>query len=141
MVSASRVEFLDRSMPSPVVILLHTLPDGSSHYDWLTSLPGRDEVGLVAFRLDVSPLEPGWSRLMAVRMPDHRRLYLKYEGAVSGGRGDVRRVAAGECLAWEEREGEIVAELAFEGVRVEIRARRIDRERWELIKVTPEVGG
>ncbi|MEM8873908.1 MAG: hypothetical protein AAGD32_06570 [Planctomycetota bacterium] len=28
---------------------------------------------------------------------DHRRKYLDYEGPISGGRGEVRRVAAGTC--------------------------------------------
>ena len=31
------------------------------------------------------------------RLPDHRRLYLDYEGPVSNDRGHVRRVATGTC--------------------------------------------
>jgi hypothetical protein len=38
----------------------------------------------------------------AERIGDHRRLYLDYEGPISGGRGSVRRVAEGQA--------EIVAE-------------------------------
>lgn len=43
---------------------------------------------------------PAWPSLtveMECRMlPDHRLAYLEYEGEVSGGRGNVRRVEAGE---------------------------------------------
>jgi DNA polymerase Ligase (LigD) len=41
--------------------------------------------------------------LPARALPDHRRIYLEYEGEVSGDRGNVRRVAAGAYSAsiWE----------------------------------------
>jgi hypothetical protein len=41
--------------------------------------------------------------LPARALPDHRRIYLEYEGEVSGNRGTVRRVAAGVYSAsvWE----------------------------------------
>ncbi|GAB5404991.1 MAG: hypothetical protein Aurels2KO_32220 [Aureliella sp.] len=35
------------------------------------------------------------SELLAVRLPDHRKKYLDYEGPVSGNRGSVRAVARG----------------------------------------------
>jgi hypothetical protein len=40
--------------------------------------------------------------LSARALPDHRRLYLDYEGEISGGRGQVRRVDAGtyRSLLW-----------------------------------------
>ncbi len=76
------------------VVLLHTLPDGSSHFDWMLEQPGRGD--LVTFRCTRSPHEAGqWD---AERLPDHRRVYLDYEGPISGNRGDVRRVASGEVL-------------------------------------------
>ncbi|HYE21433.1 MAG TPA: hypothetical protein VEA69_23500 [Tepidisphaeraceae bacterium] len=34
----------------------------------------------------------------ATRLPNHRPIYLDYEGPVSGGRGRVTRVAGGRCL-------------------------------------------
>ena len=34
----------------------------------------------------------------AFRIGDHRLAYLTYEGAVSGGRGTVTRVAGGRCV-------------------------------------------
>ena len=76
------------------VVLLHTLPDGSSHYDWMLEQPGQDP--LATFRCTASPHEAeAWT---AERLPDHRRVYLEYEGSVSRNRGDVRRVASGVVL-------------------------------------------
>lgn len=88
-------------------MLLHTLPNGCQHYDWLiarTADPVRDAPidarVLLSFRLD---LLPDWARFDhpfdAVRIGDHRARYLTYEGEVSGGGGGrVERVAEGMCL-------------------------------------------
>ncbi len=40
--------------------------------------------------------QPGVS-LRVERLPDHRKLYLEYEGAISGGRGTVHRWDRGIC--------------------------------------------
>ena len=74
------------------VVLLHTLPDGSWHYDWLLEREGQ--AGLTTFRCDRSPGE-GHGPIRGEAIGDHRRTYLDYEGPLSGGRGAVRRVAAG----------------------------------------------
>jgi hypothetical protein len=48
-------------------------------------------------------------------LPDHRRMYLDYEGPVSGDRGSVRRVLAGDYdIIQDEPEG-VFAELHAEG--------------------------
>ena len=77
------------------VQLLHELPDGTSHVDWMIA---RDRAGrepLISFRLPrrIDELKPG-QRMAAERIADHRPAYLDYEGPVSDGRGSVR------CLAW-----------------------------------------
>jgi hypothetical protein len=43
--------------------------------------------------------------LPARELPPHRRIYLDYEGQISGGRGSVHRWDGGECVAtgWGER--------------------------------------
>lgn len=77
------------------VLLLHELPDGTSHYDWMIE---RCEQGpLVAFRVGERIDVRTCFEWTAQRLPDHRRAYLDYEGEVSGGRGHVRRVASGKC--------------------------------------------
>ncbi|MEQ9411343.1 MAG: DNA polymerase ligase N-terminal domain-containing protein [Fuerstiella sp.] len=77
-------------MPSPslrFVILEHDHP--FLHWDLLLE---RGEV-LAAWRL-LRPVVPRtW--LPAERLPDHRRMYLDYEGPISRGRGHVTQVASG----------------------------------------------
>lgn len=44
-------------------------------------------------------------------LPDHRRLYLDYEGPIAGDRGEVRRVASGTYRRVEWTEDRIVVAL------------------------------
>lgn len=82
------------------VLLRHTLPDGSWHYDWmLETLAGGP---LVTFRVQHRPDAPETRWFEAERIADHRREYLMYEGPVSGNRGEVRRVGAGVVIYWSE---------------------------------------
>jgi len=80
------------------VILQHTLPDGSVHWDLCL-----DEGSVLATWQILE--EPGLltggvaSRVPVRRIADHRRAYLDYEGPVSRNRGHVRRVDRGTyCL-------------------------------------------
>ncbi|MDA0660223.1 MAG: hypothetical protein O2931_08765 [Planctomycetota bacterium] len=36
------------------------------------------------------------TRFLGIRLPDHRPIYLDYDGAISGERGTVERIATGE---------------------------------------------
>jgi len=121
-------------MTPDVVILLHTLSDSTSHFDWLTSVPGVGEGGLLAFRLDHRPDLPGWATQRGIRLPDHRRLYLTYEGEIGGGRGHVRRVARGVCLEWIESDGVISTLQEFDGVRTRLALTHLDGDWWEVVQ-------
>lgn len=78
------------------VVLLHTLPDRSHHFDWLIDQPARgDERRLITFRCAARP-DHAHAPFQAVRLPLHRAHYLDYQGPVSRGRGHVTRVAVGE---------------------------------------------
>lgn len=88
-----------------MVILRHTLPDGSWHYDWMLD-PRRDDAAgpgvaderrLLTFRTRQRPDEAGRDGFEAERIGGHRAAYLTYEGPLSGGRGVVQRVATGWC--------------------------------------------
>lgn len=103
---------------SRTVVLQHTLPDGSFHYDWLFEQAGslelkplEDDRELITFRLlarpDVSEL------LDAERLEDHRRKYLYHEGPVSGGRGTVQRVVEGTCEVLIDRDDTFEAMVNF----------------------------
>lgn len=80
-------------------MLLHTLPDGSSHYDWLIELPGRtDEHRLRSFRTDSNPSQWYSGQLFhGEQLPDHRAHYLTYEGPIGADRGSVERISIGLC--------------------------------------------
>ncbi|MDX1963061.1 MAG: hypothetical protein SFX18_07900 [Pirellulales bacterium] len=68
-----------------------------AHYDLLLEAVAGD--GMWAWELTSNPCDCGAGRrenIPARRLPDHRTLYLDYEGPISGDRGNVRRIAAGE---------------------------------------------
>lgn len=104
-----------------MVLLRHDLPDGSSHYDWLI---GRGGPGmLLSFRVARRIDSARCRAFRAQRIADHRRLYLAYEGEVSGGRGRVRLVAAGP--------GRVEVETAERVVVVGSFGQRVGRCRFE----------
>jgi len=79
------------------VLLRHDTPDGRWHYDWMMEPASPREGGLITFRVLVRPDDPHVSGFAAERLPDHRAVYLDYQGPISGGRGEVSRVTEGEC--------------------------------------------
>jgi hypothetical protein len=87
-----------RSAMGRTVLLLHELPDGSSHLDWMIQ-PGPDHGGdtpLVSFRVALRIDSGEWGCFLGERIADHRAAYLDFEGEIAGGRGRVRRVAEGD---------------------------------------------
>ncbi len=79
----------------PRFVLLEHLHDGA-HWDFMLE---TDEV-LRTWAID-APIVAGVD-LPARALGDHRRLYLEYEGEISGDRGTVRRLAEGtyRVLVW-----------------------------------------
>lgn len=101
-----------------MVLLKHTLPDGSFHYDWMlarTAEPEDDDRDLVTFRvadrIDRGMTDP----VRTVRLDDHRAAYLHFEGDIGRGRGSVRRVDAGECVIERDEPGAFVARIRWGG--------------------------
>src|SRR5687768_6328743 len=81
-------------------VVLHHTGHGEPHYDvMIESEPGAER--LLTWRSPAWPLVEGVP-LMA--LGPHRRAYLETEGPVSGGRGQVRRVAHGTCSISESRQ-------------------------------------
>jgi hypothetical protein len=77
------------------VVLRHDLPDGSWHYDWMLQVCDDPAEPLLTFRVMVRPDDPTVVAFEGERLPDHRSIYLDYEGPISGGRGSVTRIARG----------------------------------------------
>ncbi len=129
---------------SGMVLLRHTLADGSWHYDWMLERTGVSaEHRLLTIRLTSHPFlpsEPG--RLAGEWLADHRAAYLGYEGPISDGRGRVDRVARGVVYGIEALDarltggrpeatthGRVVLRIAWEGGPSQV---------WVLL---PAVGG
>jgi hypothetical protein len=78
-------------MSEPFVILEHS-GHGPTHFDFM--LAAGQVLVTWQFASDPADLSPG-AMLEGIRIDDHRTFYLRHEGEVSGGRGQVRRVEAG----------------------------------------------
>lgn len=131
-------------------VLQHTLPSTSiraSHWDLLLQFAGyrsKDEKCLDCFELSLPPEQ--WSSLVISRLPSHRALYLEYAGPISGDRGTVEQVMAGE-LEWHSRgEGFAEFELIADPYRrpnhwpangQRIRLTREEKDRWFLQLLAP----
>jgi hypothetical protein len=76
--------------PLRFVILHHTGCD-RPHWDWFF----EESQALVGWRVYHDPTRQAKDGLVLFRQGDHRKHYLDYEGPLSAGRGQVRRVAAG----------------------------------------------
>lgn len=110
-----------------MVLLLHELPEGTRHFDWLVEQPGA--VGLLSFRVAD---RIGASGFDAERIADHRREYLSYEGEVSGGRGRVQRVAEGTVDRVEISEVRVAVSGWLGSSQVRMVGRRIEGVRWRF---------
>jgi hypothetical protein len=101
----------DSSQVSRFVVLAHTDRQGT-HFDLMIDL---GEV-LATWRCPRPPEEARESDLACVRLKDHRRHCLDYEGPVSGDRGSVQRHDRGTCV-FHARTAERW-EVTFEGQRL-----------------------
>lgn len=85
-------------MPRFVILLHECSPgdEGGNHWDLMLEPPSRSggTVKLATWALFSEP-QPG-APISAQRLPDHRELYLDYEGPISGNRGRVARVIWGQ---------------------------------------------
>ncbi len=102
------------------VILHHTGAGalGGPHFDLLIEVDGMDR--LMAWRVRVAPSD--WAgipdgEIGAVRIADHRRLYMTYEGEISADRGRVRRVAEGKGSITELSDGRLTILFVGENQR------------------------
>ncbi|MCA9040908.1 MAG: hypothetical protein KDA65_11220 [Planctomycetaceae bacterium] len=90
-------------------ILTHDFP--FLHWDLLV----ENDESLLSWRLREEP-EKG-RKIACEPLPDHRRLYLDYEGPVSGDRGTVLQWTTGTCDL--QREGESLYRLQVESPRLQ----------------------
>lgn len=82
-------------------VLHHALPataQRSSHWDLLMEHPSLDAEKVLCFEA-LTPVSSWASPTKLNRLPNHRKMYLTYEGPISDGRGQVTQVATG-TLTW-----------------------------------------
>ncbi|QDU57721.1 DNA polymerase ligase N-terminal domain-containing protein [Aeoliella mucimassa] len=122
-------------MPTRFVLLRHDVPPEfgrASHWDLL--LEQAD--ACATWALDELPAglsaESNLLVVVALRLGDHRKHYLDYEGPVSGNRGVVSQVTSGTCEWLEDSPDRVVVELAMSHTELQVQLQRIDDERWEL---------
>ncbi|MEM1185137.1 MAG: hypothetical protein AAGI53_09070 [Planctomycetota bacterium] len=90
--------------PRRAVLLVHTLPGGASHVDWMIeraaaipSAPSAEHT-LCTYRVVVRVDAPPYVPFIAVPIAEHRRRYLTFEGRITGDGGTVRRLARGQVV-------------------------------------------
>jgi hypothetical protein len=94
-------------MPRGRYVVLHHTQIPPPHYDLLFEL--NPDSPLAAARCSEWPPTP---TTKFERIPDHRRIYLEYEGDLSANRGTVKRLEAGSCNV--EPEGDQFLRLTFD---------------------------
>lgn len=111
--------------PLRYVILRHEHVS-EPHFDLMfETLPGSM---LATWRSEMWPIE---SATPLLRLRDHRRLYLTYEGDLTGSRGSVLRIADGTCEV-EVGEGSVWTIKLLSGSPPQtLRIRQISDDRWQ----------
>ena len=111
--------------PLRYVILRHEQVS-EPHYDLMfETIPGSL---LATWRSQVWPIE---SPAPLTRLRDHRRLYLTYEGDLTGRRGSVQRIAEGTCEVEVGQQSVWTIRLLTGSPPQTLRLRQISGEQWE----------
>lgn len=125
---------------TPCVVLLHELPDGSSHFDWFTARSPAPGALLLSFRTTLRPDSPDTRAFSAESLPDHRAHYLTHEGPLEPAdghdRGTVRRLARGAAVIERADDTGVTLLAEWGGARLHYSGRP-DGARW-IFSVTPE---
>ncbi len=130
----------------PTVQLLHELPDGSAHVDWMIAPDATGRTRLVTFRLGgrVDELSPAHGGVLeAERIADHRTVYLDYEGPLTAApgasagtadRGRVRCLRRGRVVEWNRGASEWQMTIIWEGdgTRQRLRLDGAAAPRWRV---------
>ena len=125
----------------PTALLLHTTRTGW-HHDWLVSDPSRpgDDEAAMLWTARVGPATWSWRALGGFTLTPiapHRRVYLGYEGAISRGRGVVRRVDEGQAWVevWSAERAVVRVRMRGFAGRLELRPVAGDAQRWRAAVV------
>lgn len=122
-------------MTTRFVLLRHEVPADYPRGDHWDLLLERGEVcwtwALDKLSGGLSP-DAGPDEVDVVRLKDHRKHYLQYEGPVSENRGSVQRVLEGVCKWLEVADDRIEVRLEYSGKLCTVLLRHISGDRWIL---------
>ena len=111
------------------VVLFHTQRQGD-HFDLMID----DGSWLATWKTREAPETACDGEMDCLRIGDHRRIYLDYEGPVSGDRGDVKQHDAGQCVIHVKSQHRW--DVTFEGKRLKgqftLAKDHRSRETWRL---------
>ena len=120
----------------PTVLLEHRTAD-TMHHDWLLADPRlADQPDARLFTARLEPHSRAWAARgswMLEQIKPHRRLYLTYQGPLSGGRGHVRQVDAGWFSPLHWCDEHMVIQLAMRHCQGLIGLRRVEANRWRAV--------
>ncbi len=77
-------------------VVLEHVRQGDVHWDLMLQLPDRELLATWQIRMNPAQWAGCHAPIPALQLPDHRFMYLDYEGEISGGRGAVSRVDLGD---------------------------------------------
>jgi len=92
----------------------------------------EEQEALVTWKVYHDPLTFAKAGVELLRLEDHRLAYLEYEGAVSGGRGQVRRVCRGTYEVWDRSEHRWGLSLNSTQLTGRFTLRHLEASRWLL---------
>ena len=115
------------SMPKRFVILHHT-GFGREHWDLMLESPGA----LWTWKLSQDPTTGVGKVIEAVKIGDHRKHYLDYEGPLSGNRGQVSRTDHGEMVWIADDENTVTAKLTGRHLVDTYRLVRVAGDQWRF---------
>src|SRR4051812_11331615 len=111
-------------------VVLHHEGFGDAHFDLM--FESAPDSSLMTWRATDWPLAAGD---VVIRIGDHRRAYLEYEGPVSNDRGHVRRIAAGNCTI-DASPTLVSIEISDAGETTLIILNLLDENRWQVTEVS-----
>lgn len=109
------------------VVLRHMDREGT-HYDLMID----DGERLATWKFARPPETAQDSPLVCRRIGDHRRIYLEYEGPISGDRGEVRRHDLGRCETEVQSPDRWRVEFGGQMVKGAYELSRISDDAWAL---------
>ena len=115
-------------LPRRVVILHHLAPSGE-HWDLMI----EEAHVLLTWQLAAEPISRDACPIDAVRINDHRKTYLDYQGPISSGRGMVTRIDTGRCEILSSDDHTVNLEFATHRLKGQFRLTRPDptsQSRW-----------